>query len=79
MIRLHRNHTNITMALASMHIPEYKMTFLNLPMPYSSVLTSAVSKAELMGPVATLPMPLSHAKAEKVMSARDGEGDKAVP
>lgn len=78
-VTLHKYHTNITAALASMHSPEYKMMFLNFPIPYCSVSTSAESKAELIGPVARLPMPLSHAKAEKVTRAKEGEGDKAVP
>lgn len=62
-----------------MHSPEYKMMFLNLRMPYSLTLTSVVSNAELTGPVATLPMPLTQAKAEKATRAKEGEEDNAVP
>ncbi len=62
-----------------MHVPEYNMMFLNLRMPYSSVLTAPVSRMELIGPVRILPTPLSQANAEKVIRTTDGEGERVVP
>lgn len=72
-------HTTITAALAIMQAPEYAIMFSYLPIPYTVILTSVVSRTALTGPVSKLPTPLMQAKAEKAGRARAGLGERVVP